>query len=111
MLYERAELPDGVHQAALEKLLATGYVVCPRAGDAPGLATLSGSSVTWGCTMFVIYWWICHVSLCKATQQPAFAHMHTSGVSQGDLGACLVVLLWRYEGIPALKIGVQCTGP
>lgn len=33
MLYERAELPDGVHQAALEKLLATGYVVCPRAGD------------------------------------------------------------------------------
>lgn len=33
-LYERAELPNGVHQAALKKLLATGKVpTCPRASD------------------------------------------------------------------------------
>ena len=35
-LYERAELPDGVHQAALRKLLATGSIAqltCLRAGD------------------------------------------------------------------------------
>ena len=35
-LYERAELPDGVHQAALSRLLVTGRVArltCLRAGD------------------------------------------------------------------------------
>lgn len=35
-LYERAELPHSVQQAALEKLLATGYIrrlTSPRTGD------------------------------------------------------------------------------